>query len=172
MANNETKIDSKKFGGVQGYQNGLMEVVLTLRKNIFRNLKVASLAIVKSINEDNVIVETIPRLDKEDVKTLKCKTIMYRDITKINYDYSRGDSGGSSSGSTNAIEYGWKPLSSLLVAGDLVLVVFLDRDSEQAYKQVKMNQKPSTLQQNSDLHSENFGIVVDVVYKKEQNKED
>ena len=172
MDNNTTKIDSKKFGGVQGYQNGLMEVVLTLRRNIMRNLKVASLAIVKSIKDNDVIVETIPRLDNEDVKTLKCKSVMYREITKINYNYSSEDTDGSSSASTNDIEYEWRPLSTLLVAGDLVLVVFLDRDSDQAYKQVKINQKPSTLQQNSDLHSDNFGIVVDVVYKKEQNKED
>ena len=168
MDNNQTKIDSKKFGGVEGYKNGLMEVVLALRNNIMRNLKVASLAIVKSIKNDDVIVETIPRLDNEDVKTLKCKTVMHKEITKIDYNYSWDNTTDSNTGSTNAIQYEWHSLSTSLVAGDLVLVVFLDRDSEQAYKQTKINQKSSTLQQNSDLHSENFGIVVDVVYKKEQ----
>lgn len=43
---------------------------------------------------------------------------------------------------------------------DVALILFVDRNFIQNLKQIKGNQKLTSLQQNIDLHSDKFGIII------------
>ena len=43
---------------------------------------------------------------------------------------------------------------------DVVVILFMDRNFIQNLKQIKGNQKLTSLQQNIDLHSDKFGIII------------
>ena len=145
---NITNRDSK-YANTQSVQGGLLDVVLALKSNIMRTLKVATLAEVQSIDSktQTVKVKPFPLIEGESEKIIECETIM----TPAMQD--------------NAFTY--VSLASQLNNKDVVLVVFLDRNSSQNLSQAKKKQKLSTLKENSELHSDKFGIIVALVNKYE-----
>ena len=65
-------------------ENDLLTVLLTVKSNILRDLKVASLGVVKEIEDNNYIVKLFPLLQNENEKTILCFKL--KDITIIKDD--------------------------------------------------------------------------------------
>lgn len=67
-------MDDIKFSGTKMISSDFLRVLLALKENIMKDLKVATLAIVKSINEktQTCIVEPFPLLEIEKNKNITC----------------------------------------------------------------------------------------------------
>lgn len=65
-------------------ENDLLTVLLTVKSNILRDLKVASLGVVKEIEDNNYIVKLFPLLQNENDKTILCFKL--KDITIVKDD--------------------------------------------------------------------------------------
>lgn len=143
---NITNRDSK-YANTQSVQGGLLDVVLALKSNIMRALKVATLAEVQSIDSKTQIVKVkpFPLIEGESEKIIECETIMTPTMQDKAFTYVS--------------------LASQLSNKDVVLVVFLDRNSSQNLSQAKKKQTLSKLKENSELHSDKFGIIVALVNK-------
>ena len=115
--------------GYSFYEDDLLSVCTTLKGNIFRNLKVATLAKVIKSENDIIKCKPFPLVEKEASKIINC----------------------------------YKLKNLTLKEDDVALVLFLDRNFLQNLKQIKNNQKLTTLQQNVDLHSDKFGIIIGII---------
>ena len=143
-----TNRDSK-YANTKSVQGGLLDVMLALKSNIMRALKVATLAEVQSIDNKTQIVKVkpFPLIEGETEKIIECETIMIPAMQDNSFTFVN--------------------LANKLSKKDVVLVVFLDRNSSQNLSQAKKKQKLSTLKENSELHSDKFGIIVALVNKYE-----
>lgn len=65
-------------------ENDLLTVLLTVKSNILRDLKVASLGVVKEIEDNNYIVKLFPLLQNENEKTILCFKL--KDMTIVKDD--------------------------------------------------------------------------------------
>lgn len=65
-------------------ENDLLTVLLTVKSNILRDLKVASLGVVKEIEDNNYVVKLFPLLQNENEKTILCFKL--KDITIVKND--------------------------------------------------------------------------------------
>lgn len=140
----DTTNRDNKYAGNESIQGGLYDVVMALRSNIMRNLNVATLAEVQFIDTKTqiVTVKPFPLLTNEDEKNIDCFSCM------IPLGTSK-----------------WVSLVDNLSVHDVVLVVFTNRNSIQSLQQARKNQKITTLNENAELHSERFGIIVALCYK-------
>lgn len=144
MANKD--IDSRNQN-LNNKNVNLSDVVYALRNNIMRTLKVATLATVISI-KDQVEVQPFPLIENEAVKNIYCSSILI-------YNYNEKDK-----------KYEWINLSSMLSEGDVVLVLFVDRNSNSNLALIQNNNQPTKLNENINLHTEMNGVIVGIVYKK------
>ena len=112
----------------------LLTVLLQVKKNIMKSLNVASIAQVKKIDNEHKIatVQLYPILEDESEKNI--------DV----YWCSNLETDGTTIFATN----------------DIVLVIFCDRNFKAAFKKLKNSQAPSTLDENIDLHTDRYGIIV------------
>ena len=124
-------------------QGGLLEALLALKLNINRDLNVATLAEVVEVDTNNNVatVRPFPLLDNENEKSIDVIGSLYYD----GKDYHS--------------------ITSLLELKDVVLVVFLNRNTNTALRQTKNKQKRTTLTSNTDLHSDKFGVITNIIYK-------
>lgn len=138
-----------KYANTKSVQGGLLDVMLALKANIMKALKVATLAEVQSIDSKTQIVKVkpFPLIEGESEKIIECETIMTPAMQDNSFTFVN--------------------LASKLSKKDVVLVVFLDRNSSQNLSQARKKQKLSTLKENSELHSDKFGIIVALVNKYE-----
>lgn len=143
-----TNRDSK-YANTKSVQGGLLDVMLALKSNIMKALKVATLAEVQSVDTKTQIVKVkpFPLIEGESEKIIECGTTMIPALQDNSFTF------------VNFV--------NKLSKKDIVLVVFLDRNSSQNLSQAKKKQKLSTLKENSELHSDKFGIVVALVNKYE-----
>lgn len=141
-----TNRDSK-YATNKSTQGGLLDVLLALKANIMKATNVATLAEVQSIDTTNLVVKVkpFPLINGENEKTIDCYSCMFPTVKEDNIK--------------------WSNLVDSLSKKDIVLVVFLNRNSSQNLKQARKNQVLTTLKENSELHSDKFGIVVGIVYK-------
>lgn len=138
----------ERYKGLDTNQdNDWMSVLLALKKNIFRHLKVASLGQVVEVN-DNVVVDAdnniVAGLSTTNLGSYTLKVKLFpknkdEDFTIINCL------------SIDVRHY---------QEGDIVLVIFLDKNSKKALQQVQTN-VVYNLTSDIDLHSESYGIVID-----------
>lgn len=143
--------ESKKFEGSSSTQGGLYDVLLTLKDNIFKTLNVCTFAIVQKVNKDGTInVTPFPIQTNETTKNITCLSSMIPYISKENDN-------------TNIQ---WIDLNTILSKGDVVLVIFTNRNSIQNFNQSKKNQKLTKLYKETGLHFETYGVVINVCYKK------
>lgn len=144
---NTTNRDSKYINS-KTVQGGLLDVVMALKANIMKSLNVATLAEVQQIDTKTktLKVKPIPLIEGESEKNIECFTLV-----AINKN------------SDGSIEY--KDLADYVSKRDIVLVVFLNRNSSQVLTQAKNKQKFTTLKENDELHSDKFGIVIGIVNK-------
>ena len=56
-----------------------------------------------------------------------------------------------------------------LNVGDIVVVLYMDRDYIQAFKQTQLGQEPSKINKSSELHSEKYGIIIGILASGSQN---
>lgn len=144
-----------KYEGTKSTQGGLYDVIMALKQNIMKSLNVATLAQVQSIDEQNQIIKVkpFPLIEGESEKFIECYSCMIpiydnKSIT-------------------------WISLLGQLNKKDVVLVVFLNRNSSQNLRQIKKSLNLTTLKENSELHSDKFGVIVGIVYKyAEKSKEE
>lgn len=115
--------------GYSFYEDDLMAVCTELKANIFRNLKVATLGKVISINNNIIKCKPFPLIENETEKIIDCYSLNHLNLQK----------------------------------NDIVLILFIDRNFIQNLKQIKNDQKLTRLQQNVDLHSDKFGIVIGIL---------
>lgn len=137
---NKTRVsarDLEKFGNIKTEQGGAYDFGASVKINTLRNLKVASLALVKEIDTDNALIKVspFPLLVNEREKIIPCYVSRSFKERYLN-DLKEGGS---------------------------VLVLFLDRNYIQNYTQLKSNQKLTSLSNDNDLHSDRFGIVIDMI---------
>lgn len=142
MANKESTLD------VRQQQGGLHELLLVVKQNIIKSIKVATLAEVQNIdlNTGLVTVRPFPLIDGENNKLITCLT---SSIPQINQNEQKIIN-----------------LINILNKQDIVLVLFLDRNSLQSFKQYQKNQKQSVLLQDSEFHSDKYGIITNICYRK------
>lgn len=143
----------KKYNTVKSVQGGLYDVVIALKQNIMKSLNVATFAKVQTIDLVNqtAIVTPFPLVDGENEKNIECFATM---IPKIEND-----------------NISWISLINNLTKGDIVIIVFTNRNSKQTLVQAKKGMKLTSLTENSNLHSDTFGIIIGMMYKA-TNKED
>lgn len=124
------------------------DVLSQFKLGIFKELKCASLGIVKKYDEktDYYSVEPFPLIKGESVKNIQCYAALDVHIT-----YKDG-------GTEKTIK-GKETVS----VNDMVLIVFLDRNYFQNFRQVIKEQKRTNLNENSDLHSDKYGLIIKVV---------
>lgn len=135
---------NNSYAGVNNdKQGGLLEALLALKLNINRDLNVATLAEVVEVDTSNNVatVRPFPLLDNENEKSIDVIGSLYYD----GKDYHS--------------------ITSLLELKDVVLVVFLNRNTNTALRQTKNKQKRTTLTSNTDLHSDKFGVITNIIYK-------
>lgn len=135
---------NNSYAGVNNdKQGGLLEALLALKLNINRDLNVATLAEVVEVDTNNnvVTVRPFPLLNNENEKTIEA-------ICSLYYDGKE-----------------YHSITSLLELKDVVLVIFLNRNSSIALKQTKNKQKRTALTSNTDLHSDKFGVITNIIYK-------
>lgn len=108
-----------------------LDVLLALRTNIFKTLKVATLGQVTTVNSDTVNVSIFPLYSNEEDLNLE--------VYKLN--------------------------NLTISEGDIVLILFLDRNFNQNLKQTKNNQARTKLNDSTDnaLHSYKQGIIIGVL---------
>lgn len=143
-----TNVDSR-YSGTKSTKAELYDVLVALKGNIFRTLNVATFAEVQSINNDIVKVQPFPLTEDEASKVIDCFTCQV----------PVWDNKASAAKFVN--------LSTLLSRGDIVAVCFTDRNSIQNLKQVKNGIDRSVLLENTDLHSDNYGFIINVMWKKD-----
>lgn len=80
----------EKYAGTQIVSSDFLRVLLTLKKNIMRDLKVATLGIVKGVDDVNqqVTVQTFPLIENEMTKNISCvngcpDTLQEKDIVLV-----------------------------------------------------------------------------------------
>lgn len=136
-----------KYATASSEQGGLLDVLLALKSNIMRGLNVATFAEVQGVDEVNqiVTVRPFPLIEGEKEKNIACFCCLMP----------------QSSGETVT----WSSMTKSIGKKDVVLVVFLNRNSSQSFKQAKMKQKLSALKENSELHSDKFGVIIGICYK-------
>lgn len=137
---NKTRVsarDLEKFGNIKTEQGGAYDFGTSVKTNAMRSLKVASLALVKEIDIDNALIKVspFPLLVNEREKIISCYVSRSFKERYLNN----------------------------LREGDSVLVLFLDRNYIQNYMQFKSGQKLTCLSNNMDLHSDRFGVVIDMM---------
>lgn len=137
----------QKYANVNSVQGGLYDVLIELKNNVMRSLNVATLAEVQTVNKTNqtVTVTPFPLIENEISKNIICYSCMFQKVIGFNTT--------------------WASLIDELSIHDIVLVVFLNRNSSQNLQQSKKNQKRTALNQNVDLHSEKYGIIVGLCHK-------
>ena len=122
-------VDIRRNGNKGLNKNDDLEVLLALKRNIFRELKVASLGQVKEIGETYKVV-LFPTYSDELEITIECFKLKNLELT----------------------------------TGDVVLVLFLDRNFIQNFKQIKNNQEKTKLdKKNVELHSQKYAIIVGIL---------
>lgn len=126
---------NENYAGQSVESSDIMKVLMALKLNINRDLKVASLGIVKSINNDEYFVEQFPLLENEKAKRITC----------------------------------YKLENLTININDAVLVLFLDRNFLQNLKQLKSGNKLSLSTNNTELHSEKFGIIIGIILKSKES---
>lgn len=109
-----------------------LRVLLALKANIMRDLKVATVGVVKSIDltEKTCVVEPFPLTENEMPKNIKCF------LSKSCIDAQEGS---------------------------IVVILFLDRNSNQTIKQSIKNIPKTFLKENKILHDENYGIAITIL---------
>lgn len=137
---NKTRVsarDLEKFGNIKTEQGGAYDFGASVKTNALRSLKVASLALVKEIDVNNALIKVspFPLLVNEREKIIPCY------VSRSFKERYLND----------------------LKEEDGVLVLFLDRNYMQNYAQIKSNQKLTSLSNDNDLHSDRFGIVIDMI---------
>ena len=141
-----------KYANTKSYQGGLADVLMALKANIFRNLNVATIGEVVSVNKTNntMQVKILPQLSNEPSKNITCNSLSFPIITKQD--------------ETENIE--WTSYVNVVATHDLVLVVYTNRNSSQNITQSSMKTAYSSINKESvELHSDKFGIVVGVINK-------
>lgn len=123
-------VDEKKFNGNDGGNEDLLAVLLQFEKYIKREIRVASIAKVKSINGTTAVVQTYPQLEDESDKNVECQ---------LAYQFQQADA---------------------LQIGDIVVVLYMDRNFQAALAKLKANQVPSKLNENIKLHYDRYGIII------------
>ena len=166
MANDSTTY-SEKYLGNTSQQSGLMEVCSALKLNILRTLRVASYGRVEKVNDETIYVKLFPRLENEgsssDDRIIQCPTIYVEDYTLEEKQV----------GLTTKYELKkkWVSLATKIEAGDIVLVVCLDRVSNTALNQAKLKTTITKLNENTNLHTEECAVVVGIVDKLNKEEE-
>lgn len=138
-----------KYAKNTSFQGGLTDVLIALKDNIFRNLNVATIGEVVSINtSDNTVqVKLLPQASGESSRNITCNSLSFP-VVKAD----------------NNIE--WKSYASVLNIHDLVLVLYTNRNSSQNIKQHSMNTTYSALSKDKlELHSDKFGVVIGLINK-------
>ena len=144
-----------RYATTSTVQGGLSDVLSALKSNIMRALNVATLAEVQKVDEKSgiVTVKPFPLIDGEQDKNVDCYAcLMPKTVNE-------------------SIE--WVGIESSLSMHDIVIVAFLNRDSEQSYRQTKKSMKRTALNENSDLHSDKYGFIIGICWKhieKEESK--
>ena len=146
-----------KYASTKSTQGGLYDVILALRYNIMKNLNVATLAEVQSVDSQHQIatVKPFPLIDGELSKNIDCYSCL---IPKVVIEDDK-----------TSVE--WISLIDSLAMHDIVLVVFVNRSSSQNLEQAKANQKLTALQENSELHSDRYGMIVGLLHKFSRQEE-
>lgn len=108
-----------------------LDVLLALKTNIFKTLKVATLAQVVSVDNDTVTATIFPLYKDEDELNLEVQKLKNIEVSK----------------------------------GDIVLILFLDRNFNQNLKQTQNNQTRTKLIDSKDnfLHSLKYGVIIGVL---------
>lgn len=120
-------IDTRRQGNNGVNKNDELEVLLALKRNIFRDLKVASLGQVKEVGDSIIKVIPFPTYSNESEITIDCFKLKNIEVEK----------------------------------NDVVLVLFLDRNFIQNFKQIKNNQVKTKLDsKNVELHSTKYAIII------------
>lgn len=141
--------DREKFANTNSEQGGITELTKNLKKNVFRSLKVATLAKITELDDTNKIIKVspIPLIYKEQIKSIDCYGVKkFKDDGGVYNIYDN------------------------LKLNDYVLVIFLDRNTIQNIQQIQKEQELSYRSENEDLHSDKFGIVIDLFYRKEEEE--
>lgn len=135
-----------KYATTSSVQGGLYDVLLALKTHINRNLNVATFAEVQKIDTSTqiVTVKPFPLIDGESEKNIDCFSCMIPNMS-------------------NGVS--WVSLVDNLAIHDIVLVVFVNRNSSQAFTQLKNKQNITSLSENTDLHSDKYGVIVGLCYK-------
>lgn len=135
-----------KYANSKSAQGGLLDVVMALKANIMKSLNVATLAEVQNVDtkKDIIKVKPFPLIEGESEKVIECYSL---EVMLNNTKY--------------------ESLTKYISKKDIVLVVFLNRNSSQNLIQAKKKQTLTTLKENSELHSDKFGVVIGVVNKYE-----
>ena len=136
-----------KYATTSSEQGGLLDVLLALKSNIMRGLNVATFAEVQEVDEANqiVTVRPFPLVEGESEKNISCFSCLMPHLDGENI--------------------AWSSMIKSFGKKDVVLVVFLNRNSSQSFKQAKLKQTLSTLKENSELHSDKFGVIIGMCYK-------
>lgn len=155
--------NNDKYMGTNTQQTGIVDVLLLLKDNIMNGLNVATLGTVEDIDKSSgkVQVKPFPLVEDESSKIITCLTSYKRQVKS-----AHGSISGWGDFTITDFEYENKDLLELLKKGDIVLVIFTNRSSEQSFKQLKNGSKASYLIYKSDLHSDSNGIIVDIIYTK------
>lgn len=143
-----------KYANSSSFQGGLADVLIALKNNIFRNLNVATVGEVISIDasDGTVQVKLLPQASGEISKNITCNCLTFPVPAVKTKD------------ETETII--WKSYASILDAHDLVLVLYTNRNSSQSIKQHSMNVTYSSLSKEKlELHSDKFGIVIGLISK-------
>lgn len=120
------------------------DLLISLKDTIGKDMKVASFAVVKSYNEKEDIwsVTPFPLVKGESTKNVQC-TAALTTICKIN---------------SEEIE-----ITEVCTVKDIVLILYCDRNFKQNLKQAKNKTTLTALNENSDLHSDKYGVIIKVV---------
>lgn len=125
----------ERYAGVKTENtDDLLSVLLQVKKNIMKSINVASIAKVKKVDESHKIatVQLYPLLEDENEKNVEC------------YWCSNLDVDGK----------------TIFHENDIVLVLFCDRNFKAALQKLLAKRNASTLNENVDLHSDRYGIIV------------
>lgn len=135
--------DSSNFGGNKYQQSGLMDTLLSLHNYTMRHLKVASIGRITSIDTSNklVSVEPLPLYEDESSKSIYCMCMQ----------------GFTETGFIDMLDY--------LDEDDIVLVLYLDRKSDDAMTNLRNGLKANTISKNLTLHSESYGVIIGLMQK-------
>lgn len=157
MSNNTWSRDYSLFGDNTANQDNELNNYLDLKRSIFRELKVGTLAKVMTVNklQEYVIVNPFPLLSDETNKNIKCVGCLFKTIDKIT---QKEDSYDISYKYTNIIED--------LKEGDIVCVIFMDRNFNNSLNQIKKSNNYSLLNRKDDnFHLDSYGIIIKLIYR-------